>query len=61
MCRSCMCIFIGKFAFAVNSLCKSMDWFLYDNGLRYEGVKVELLVSKKICFNENKIVFGSMK
>ena len=24
---------------SINLLCKSMDWFLYDNGLRHEGVK----------------------
>ena len=24
---------------SIDLLCKSMDWFLYDNGLRYERVK----------------------
>ena len=26
----------------INLLCKSMDWFLYDNGLRHERVKALL-------------------
>ena len=27
---------------SINLLCKSMDWFLYDNGLRLERVKRRL-------------------
>ena len=28
---------------SIGFLCKSMDWFLYDNGLRHERVKLESL------------------
>ena len=35
-----------------NSLCKSMDWFLYDNGLRHERVNTERYDKMQwvICF-----------
>ena len=29
----------GRYHIETSLLCKSMDWFLYDNGLRYEIVK----------------------
>ena len=29
----------GRYHIETNGLRKSMDWFLYDNGLRYERVK----------------------
>ena len=29
----------------IDLLCKSMDWFLYDNGLRHERVKVDLTIA----------------
>ena len=31
-------------------LCKSMDWFLYDNGLRHERVKDFFYFVEKSCF-----------
>ena len=30
-----------------NLLCKSMDWFLYDIGLRHERVKLYIVVNMK--------------
>ena len=33
---------------SINLLCKSMDWFLYDNGLRHEGVKYLIMVKNKV-------------
>ena len=33
---------------SINLLCKSMDWFLYDNGLRHESVKAIIKFKKKI-------------
>ena len=28
-------------------LCKSLDWFLYDNGLRHERVKAKAIIKRK--------------
>ena len=36
---------------SIDLLCKSMDWFLYDNGLRHERVKYVLL--KEELWNDN--------
>ena len=36
---------------SIDLLRKSMDWFLYDNGLRLERVK--WLLSNEICTNKN--------
>ena len=30
-------------AFIIQKLCKSMDWFLYDIGLRHEKIKKDLI------------------
>ena len=35
---------------SIDLLCKSMDWFLYNNGLRLERVKVGLLPSKNVSW-----------
>ena len=34
---------------SIDLLCKSMDWFLYDNGLRHERVNYFTNLSGKIC------------
>ena len=34
---------------SIDLLCKSMDWFLYDNGLRYERVKYDSQPSTRNC------------
>ena len=41
---------------SIDLLRKSMDWFLYDNGLRHERVKVNVpeLVHNKIYKEKNK-------
>ena len=32
-------LYIKTYQYMISLLCKSMDWFLYDNGLRHERVK----------------------
>ena len=32
-----------------------MDWFLYDNGLRHERIKMDELFRGSLCVVENKI------
>ena len=39
---------------SIDLLCKSMDWFLYDNGLRHERVNWKSVqMTKNICWNYN--------
>ena len=33
---------------SIDFLCKSMDWFLYDNGLRHERVKITVLQCRRL-------------
>ena len=40
---------------SIDLLCKSMDWFLYDNGLRHE--RVNLIC---VCFHSGFIIFVSL-
>ena len=41
---------------SIDLLCKSMDWFLYDNGLRHERVKP---ISRKLEFSITQTIFLS--
>ena len=41
-------------------LCKSMYWFLYDNGLRHERVNFNIVDNIWLCSSKRSSVFGSL-
>ena len=41
---------------SIDLLCKSMDWFLYDNGLRYERVNFVLTSKNDLLKYRNRVI-----